>query len=34
MITDLNITMLWSISPFGEAKRGIPKALLNAINIY
>jgi uncharacterized membrane protein len=26
--------MLWSISPFGEAKLGIPYALLNGINIY
>jgi uncharacterized membrane protein len=26
--------MLWSISPFGEAKGGIPYALLNGVNIY
>lgn len=26
--------MLWSISPFGEAKVGIPYAIFNDINIY
>mgnify|MGYP006198763515 FL=1 len=26
--------MLWSISPFGEAKVGIPYALFNEVNIY
>ena len=26
--------MLWSISPFGEAKVGIPYALLKGVNIY
>lgn len=26
--------MLWSISPFGEAKFGIPYALLKGVNIY
>jgi uncharacterized membrane protein len=26
--------MLWSISPFGEAKGGIPYALLNGVNMY
>ncbi len=26
--------MLWSISPFGEAKVGIPYALVNGVNIY
>lgn len=26
--------MLWSISPFGEAKFGIPYAMLNGVNIY
>lgn len=31
---DLFIAMLWSISPFGEAKVGIPYALLNGVNIY
>lgn len=25
---------LWSISPFGEAKVGLPYAILNGINIY
>lgn len=26
--------MLWSVSPFGEAKVGIPYAIFNDINIY
>ncbi len=26
--------MLWSISPFGEAKVGIPYGMLNDVNIY
>lgn len=34
MISELIIAMLWSISPFGEAKVGIPFALLNGVNIY
>lgn len=34
MITDLITAMLWSISPFGEAKVGIPYAVFNHINIY
>lgn len=34
MISDLLIAMLWSISPLGEAKVGIPYALLNGVNIY
>ncbi|WP_075349167.1 COG2426 family protein [Algoriphagus marinus] len=34
MFLDILIAMLWSISPFGEAKFGIPYALLNDINIY
>lgn len=34
MILELFIAMLWSISPFGEAKVGIPYALLNGVNIY
>lgn len=34
MITDLIIAMLWSISPFGEAKVGIPYGLLNGVNMY
>ncbi len=31
---DLIIAMLWSISPLGEAKVGIPYALVNDVNIY
>lgn len=34
MLVDTIIAMLWSISPFGEAKVGIPYALLNDVNIY
>ena len=34
MFSDIIIAMLWSISPFGEAKVGIPYALLNGVNIY
>lgn len=34
MIQDIIIAMLWSISPFGEAKVGIPYALFNEVNIY
>ena len=34
MISDLFIAMLWSVSPLGEAKVGIPYALLNGVNIY
>ncbi|MFC5625669.1 COG2426 family protein [Algoriphagus winogradskyi] len=34
MFLEIIIAMLWSISPFGEAKLGIPYALLNDINIY
>lgn len=34
MILDLIIAMLWSISPFGEAKVGIPYAIFNDVNIY
>ncbi|MCK0124755.1 small multi-drug export protein [Gelidibacter sp. F2691] len=34
MIKDLLIAILWSISPFGEAKVGIPYALMNDVNIY
>ncbi len=34
MIMDLLIAILWSISPLGEAKVGIPYALLNDVNIY
>lgn len=31
---DILIAMLWSISPFGEAKVGIPYALFNDVNIF
>ena len=34
MIKDLFIAMLWSISPFGEAKVGIPYGMLKNVNIY
>ena len=34
MIIDFVIAILWSISPFGEAKVGIPYGLLNGLNIY
>ncbi len=34
MIKDLIIAILWSISPLGEAKVGIPYGLLNGVNIY
>ena len=34
MILDIIIAMLWSISPFGEAKVGIPYAIFNDVNIY
>lgn len=34
MIEDLIVAMLWSISPLGEAKVGIPYGLLNGVNIY
>jgi len=34
LIQDLIIAMLWSISPFGEAKVGIPYGMFNNINIY
>ena len=34
MLTDIIITILWSISPFGEAKVGIPFGMLNDLNIY
>lgn len=33
-IVDLIVAMLWSISPFGEAKVGIPYAIVNGVNIY
>ncbi len=34
MILETLYAMLWSISPLGEAKVGIPYALLNGVNIY
>ena len=34
MFVDILVTILWSISPFGEAKVGIPFGLLNDLNIY
>lgn len=34
MIKDIIIAALWSISPFGEAKVGIPYGMLNGVNIY
>ncbi|MGM1055623.1 MAG: COG2426 family protein [Bacteroidota bacterium] len=34
MLNDIITAMLWSISPFGEAKVGIPYALLNNVNYY
>tara|TARA_R110002153_G_scaffold81866_2_gene207037 strand:- start:2704 stop:3159 length:456 start_codon:yes stop_codon:yes gene_type:complete len=33
-LKDLIIAALWSISPLGEAKVGIPYGLLNGVNIY
>lgn len=34
MIKDIIIAMLWSVSPFGEAKVGIPYGLYHGINSY
>lgn len=34
MFLDLLTAMLWSMSPLGEAKVGIPYALLNGVDIY
>lgn len=34
MIQDIIITILWSLSPFGEAKVGIPYGILSGLNIY
>lgn len=34
MISEILTAILWSISPFGEAKVGIPYALINGVNIY
>ncbi|WP_286174706.1 small multi-drug export protein [Cytophaga sp. FL35] len=34
VIIDFIIAVLWSLSPFGEAKVGIPYGMLNGHNIY
>lgn len=34
MLIDLITAILWSISPFGEAKVGIPYAIFNGVDIY
>lgn len=34
MVNDILTAMLWSISPFGEAKVGIPYAIYNDVNYY
>lgn len=34
MLIEIITAILWSISPFGEAKVGIPYAILNGVNIY
>lgn len=34
MLVDLIIAILWSLSPLGEAKIGIPYGLLSGLNIY
>ncbi|GAA4272462.1 small multi-drug export protein [Aquimarina gracilis] len=34
MIKEIVIAILWSLSPFGEAKVGIPYGLFNGLNIY
>lgn len=34
MLLDIITAMLWSISPFGEAKVGIPYAIFNNVNYY
>ncbi len=34
MILDFVLTILWSLSPFGEAKVGIPYGMLNGLNVY
>ncbi len=34
MLVDLIIAVLWSLSPFGEAKVGIPYGMLSGLNIY
>lgn len=34
MIKDFIITILWSLSPFGESKLGIPYGIINGLNPY
>lgn len=34
MLQEIIIAILWSLSPFGEAKAGIPYGLLQGVNIY
>lgn len=34
MVVELIVAMLWSVSPFGEAKVGIPYAIFNDVNVY
>ncbi len=34
MLIDFVIAILWSLSPFGEAKAGIPYGMLNGLNVY
>lgn len=34
MLNDIITAMLWSISPLGEAKVGIPYAIFNNVNYY
>jgi len=34
VIQDIIFTFLWSISPFGEAKIGIPYGMFKGLNIY
>lgn len=34
MVNDIIVAMLWSVSPFGEAKVGIPYGMLQGVNVY
>jgi len=34
VLVDFVIAILWSLSPFGEAKAGIPYGMLNGLNVY
>ncbi|MFD0862248.1 COG2426 family protein [Sungkyunkwania multivorans] len=34
MLKEIIVTILWSLSPFGEAKVGIPYGMFNGVNIY